>query len=294
MTSDWPLPPEGVRFLTPGWLAKQLARHPLSEALYPLAMGYYPRARGHRMAREQHDNYLMIYCVDGAGQLDCGERRYRIGSGDVMLLPKGVAHRYAADPEQPWTIYWLHFNGRLAEALCQHCGLSAPRFHIGVQPRVVRIFDGLSELRRGAYQLTEFIQGCHQIQALLSYLALLVRQGQPDSGGNLDWARVRATMQEHIHGQLSLDMLAASVNVSKYHFIKKFKAWSGQSPIQYFIHMKVQRACYLLDSTTMSVKEVASALGYDDVYYFSRQFKKVVGLAPSSYRHHRGALLAPQ
>ena len=78
--------------------------------------------------------------------------------------------------------------------------------------------------------------------------------------------------------------------MSKYHFIKKFKAWSGQSPIQYFIHMKIQRACYLLDSTAMSVKEVAATLGYDDMYYFSRLFKKVLGIAPSDYRRHRGAI----
>lgn len=292
ITSDWPLPAQGVRFLTPQRVAQQLAAHPLSEALYPLAMGYYPRAAGHRMSREHHDSYLLMYCIDGAGSLHCGDRHYPIGSGDVILLPRGLAHRYAADHKQPWTLYWLHFDGRLAAEFSQHCGFNTPCAHIGVQPRIVRIFDGLSELRRSAYQLSEFIQGGHQLQALLSYLALLLHQQQASGGKNLDWERIRALMQEHIHSQLNLDTLAASANVSKFHFIKKFKAWSGQSPIQYFIHMKVQRACYLLDSTAMSVKEVAAALGYDDVYYFSRLFKKVLGIAPSAYRHHRGTLPA--
>lgn len=290
ITSNWPLPAAGVRFLTPQRVAQQLANHPLSESLYPLAMGYYPSARGHRMERERHDSYLLIYCIDGRGSLDCGERPLSIGSGDLVLLPRGMRHRYAADPNTPWTIYWLHFDGRLADHFYRHCKLPGPRIHIGVQPRVVRIFDGLSELRRSAYQLSEFIQGSHQLQALLSYIALLVRQQQPRGGKGLDWAHIRALMQEHIHGQLNLDTLAASANVSKYHFIKKFKDWSGQSPIQYFIHMKVQRACYLLDSSPMSVKEVAAALGYDDVYYFSRLFKKVLGIAPSDYRRHRGAI----
>ncbi|MDX1506105.1 MAG: AraC family transcriptional regulator, partial [Spongiibacter sp.] len=178
-------------------------------------------------------------------------------------------------------------NGRLAGNFYLHTQMTTPVLNIGVQPRVVRIFDGLSELRRSAYQLAEFIQGCHQIQALLSYIALLERQQRPQSGKGLDWERLRAMMQEHIHGQLNLDELAASANLSKFHFTKKFKAWSGQSPIQYFINMKVQRACYLLDSTGMSIKEVAAALGYDDAYYFSRVFKKTIGLSPSEYRQHR-------
>ncbi|MGB1907255.1 MAG: AraC family transcriptional regulator [Spongiibacter sp.] len=287
ITSEWPLPANGVRFLTPRFMVQLLAQHPLTEGLYPLAMGYYPIARKHHMLRQTHDNYLIMYCTGGRGTLVCDDRQYDIRSGDLVLLPRGHSHAYHADDLDPWTIYWLHFNGRLADAFYQHSRLTSPKLYIGLQPRVVRIFDGLSELRRSAYQLAEFIQGCHQIQALLSYIALLERQQRPQSGKGLDWERLRAMMQEHIHGQLNLDELAASANLSKFHFTKKFKAWSGQSPIQYFINMKVQRACYLLDSTGMSIKEVAAALGYDDAYYFSRVFKKTIGLSPSEYRQHR-------
>ncbi len=285
--SDWPLPNEGIRFLTPRYMLDIMAAHPLTEGLYPVAMGYYPDAAGHRMARQRHDDYLLIYCTGGRGALNYDGKQYPVSGGDLILLPKDHAHTYRANRDQPWTIYWLHYNGRLAEALFDHIQMPGPLFHIGIQPRVVRVFDGLAELRRSAYQLAEFIQGCHQLQALLSYVALLVRQNRPQSGKGLDWERLRATMQQHVHGQLNLDKLAASANLSKYHFTKKFKSWSGQSPIQYFINMKVQRACYLLDSTGMSVKQVAAAVGYDDPYYFSRLFKKVIGLSPSDYRQHR-------
>ncbi|WP_320836908.1 AraC family transcriptional regulator [Zhongshania sp.] len=287
ITSDWPLPPQGIRFLTPQFVQTQLAAHPLTEGLYPLAMGYYPVAFDHRMQRQQHDSHLLIYCIAGKGTLLCDDKHYQVTSGDMFLLAPDRAHAYHADRDDPWTIYWLHFKGRLANDFYQHIDLSSPCFNIGVQPRVVRIFDGLSELRRSAYQFSEFVQGGHQLQALLSYIALLVRQQRPQSGKALNWERLRATMQEHIHGQLNLDELAAGVKLSKYHFTKKFKAHTGQSPIQYFINMKIQRACYLLDSTSQSIKQVAAAVGYDDAYYFSRLFKKTIGLAPSEYRQHR-------
>jgi len=285
--SDWPLPPEGIRFLTPHFMVGQLAAHPLTRGLYPTAMGYYPVAHGHRMQRQEHVNHLLIYCTAGKGTLMASGKNYRIHSGDLILLPKGSPHAYKADTKDPWTIYWLHFDGALADDFYTHTQMTSPRLNIGVQPRVVRIFDGLTDLRRSGYQLAEFIQGCHQLQALLSYIALLVRQQQPQSGKALNWEHIRALMQEHIHGQLNLDALAAEAKVSKYHFSKKFKAYTGQSPIQYFINMKMQRACYLLDSTNQSIKQLAGALGYDDAYYFSRLFKKVIGLSPNQYRQSK-------
>jgi AraC-like DNA-binding protein len=287
ITSSWPLPANGIRFLVPPTVLAQLASHPLSEALYPVAMGYYPDAHGHRMQRQRLDHYLLIYCIGGKGTLMAGDRHYRIAGGDLVLLPRDQAHAYKADTKDPWTIYWLHFDGRLAEPFHRHAQLSSPRLAIGVQPRVVRVFDGLTDLRRGNHQLAEFIQGCHQLQALLSYIALLSRQQLPRSGKVLNLEQLRALMQEHIHGQLDLDSLAAAANVSKYHFAKKFKALTGASPIQYFINMKMQRACYLLDSSRQSIKEVAASLGYEDVYYFSRLFKKTLGLSPTRYRRNR-------
>ncbi len=287
ITSSWPLPVNGIRFLVPPAVVKQLAAHPLSEALYPLAMGYYPDAHGHRMQRQHLDSYLLIYCIGGKGTLMWGKRRHRIASGDLVLLPRGEPHAYKADAKDPWTIYWLHFDGLLADEFHRHAQLTVPLLSIGIQPRVVRVLDGLTDLRRGSHQLAEFIQGCHQLQALLSYVALLSRQQQPRSGKPLDLEKLRALMQEHIHSQLDLDSLAAEAKVSKYHFAKKFKALTGSSPIQYFINMKMQRACYLLDSSRQSIKEVAATLGYEDVYYFSRLFKKTIGLSPSQYRLNR-------
>lgn len=287
ITSNWPLPAKAIRFLIPPVIVSQLASHPLTESLYPVAMGYYPDAHGHRMQRQRLDNYLLIYCIGGKGTLMSDDKHYRIASGDLILLPRDHAHAYKADSKDPWTIYWLHFDGRLADMFYEHTQMISRRINISVQPRMVRVFDGLADLRRSGHQMAEFIQGCHQLQALLSYIALLTRQQLPRSGKTLNLEQLRALMQEHIHSHLDLDSLAAEANVSRYHFAKKFKALTGSAPIQYFINMKMQRACYLLDSSRQSIKEVATSLGYDDVYYFSRLFKKTIGLSPTQYRQNR-------
>jgi transcriptional regulator GlxA family with amidase domain len=91
-------------------------------------------------------------------------------------------------------------------------------------------------------------------------------------------------MLQHINQPLQVATLAAAVNVSPSHYSALFKRWMGCSPIDYFIHLRMRHACQLFDSTSLNVKEVAAALGYDDPFYFSRTFKSVNRVAPSEYR----------
>lgn len=96
-------------------------------------------------------------------------------------------------------------------------------------------------------------------------------------------------MREHLHGSLNLDELAAQFKLSRFHFAKTYRALTGHAPIQDFIQLKMALACRLLDRGDAEVRQVAEQLGYDDPYYFSRLFRKVVGMAPSHYRAlHQG------
>ena len=91
-------------------------------------------------------------------------------------------------------------------------------------------------------------------------------------------------MLQHLNQPLHVATLAAAVNVSPSHYSALFKRWTGCPPIDFFIHLRMQRACRLFDSTSLNVKEVAAALGYEDPFYFSRTFKAVNRVAPSEYR----------
>jgi transcriptional regulator GlxA family with amidase domain len=91
-------------------------------------------------------------------------------------------------------------------------------------------------------------------------------------------------MLQHLNQPLQVANLAAAVNVSPSHYSALFKRWTGSSPIDYFIRLRMQQACRLFDSTSLNVKEVAVALGYEDPFYFSRIFKAIHRVAPSQYR----------
>jgi AraC family transcriptional regulator, arabinose operon regulatory protein len=93
-----------------------------------------------------------------------------------------------------------------------------------------------------------------------------------------------AYMMRHLDRPLQISELAQTAHISPSHFFALFKRWTGFSPIDYFIGLRMHHAGRLLTGTNMSVKETAAALGYDDPFYFSRVFKLVHGMAPRDFR----------
>ena len=85
--------------------------------------------------------------------------------------------------------------------------------------------------------------------------------------------------------RLTMSCNGQEVELSKSYLNAIFKAQTGKSPVEFFIHLKMQEACKLLKSGQTYVYEAAAALGYEDQYYFSRIFKKVVGVSPRDYQN---------
>lgn len=288
-TSDWPLPPDSLRLLLPPALQAKLAAHPLSRDLFPTSMGHYRRAHGHQMSRDRHDDHLLIYCSEGGADLQAqtasGPQDFRVGCGDLIWLPPGMAHAYRADAEQPWSISWVHLRGDGAAWLRQAAGYdSAPLRHWGVQHALLNGFAQLLEARHSGYRFQPFLLAASRLRALLCQLPLL----RPLREGGLDLERLHGYMRENLQRRLDLAQLAAFCNLSKFHFVNRYRALTGRTPVQHFLHLKIEYACQLLDSSGHSVAQVSEALGYDDSYYFSRLFSKVMGMSPSAYRARLG------
>ena len=264
-------------------------RHPLLRDLMVTRAGYFPKAQGHEVQRETFDEYLVIYCVDGAGWIRLGHRQWTVGKGDIVFLQPDMAHGYGAAPENPWSIHWAHFNGRHARHFLELADISSsrPMITVGERFNLVALFNQILTTLQLGYSLHFLISAAAGLHQVLSGVALQAVYAPPPPYKDLNVQRIIQFMAANVTRPYTLDELAAEANLSPSHFARTFKKKTGYAPIDYFIRLKIQKACELLETTDQQVGEIGHGLGYPDLYYFSRLFKKVVGLSPRQYRAER-------
>lgn len=257
-------------------------------------IGYYPKAKFHRRKRTAGaDQNILIYCIDGKGCVNIGSQTYNITSGDFFIIPHHVKHFYETDGTQPWTIYWCHFKGLQSDAIVEQIIAKEKIYRYNIEFNIDRtnLFDNLYSFLEQGYS-TENLTYINLL--FLQYLASFAFRERFNV--NYNEANIEATnksilfMQNNLENVLSLMELAASVNLSVSHYSYLFKKKTGFSPIEYFNHLKIQKACQYLQFTQLRVREIAFRIGIEDPFYFSRLFTRTMGYGPKQYRKNRLAV----
>ena len=126
--------------------------------------------------------------------------------------------------------------------------------------------------------------------ALAIYLAR--RYGVPNQhpraySGGLPGRRLRLVLdyiREHLDRDMTLADLAAVAGMSPHYFIELFRTTTGQTPHQFVLAQRVERARHLLANQSLSVLEVAVMVGFADASHFTKVFRRIIGATPTSYR----------
>jgi AraC family transcriptional regulator len=97
-------------------------------------------------------------------------------------------------------------------------------------------------------------------------------------------SRAMDVLRSGFCGEISLDQLAAEASLSKYHFLRLFRAAYGLSPYQYIQHLRIAKARVLLADSILSITDLAGQLGFENSQSFSRLFYQRMGLSPTQFR----------
>ena len=262
----------------------------LFSSLLVTDIGYFPHAKYHFRRRNNGCREAILQlCVAGSGHYKVADNdSVSITDGQAFLLPAEVPHQYAADEEMPWSVYWVHFTGCAAPAVCELLSTRQPLViaHDYIE-EATRLFHRCFDLLKGFYQREEYYTVCQYVAAILGVVAISDKQAELPLTEKGDQAVKAAVtfMKKNLHRQLCLNEIAATVNFSASHLNCLFKAVTGNAPMEYFLRMKMQAAGKDLFFTNRSVKEVAANYGILDSCYFSRIFKKVMGIPPLAYRN---------
>jgi AraC-like DNA-binding protein len=96
--------------------------------------------------------------------------------------------------------------------------------------------------------------------------------------------RARAIMQEHVEDSITVDEIAQRVGLGYTRLLNVFRQYTGLTPYQYYLQLRIHRARELLREPGITVKEVSARMNFENQYYFSRLFKKKTGMSPTQWQ----------
>jgi AraC-like DNA-binding protein len=282
---------EGEKLISlPDAIWQHFARtYPTLSQVYITHIGYFPKANFHYRERKKgcRDN-ILIYCLQGKGWYETGNTRFEVSANQFVLIPANdLPLRYGADDKDPWTIYWVHFSGTNMTAFNHSfsIGLSDGPRSIPLNQKGLQIWISMYESLEMGYSKDNLFNAnfClyHFIATFLYPDKHLAEKSQ--SAGNIIDQTI-SFMRNRLAKKLTVDEIAAQHNLSASYFSTLFRTATGMPPIDYFIHLRIQKACQLLYQGELKVKEVAETIGYDDPYHFSRLFKKHMNASPEQYK----------
>lgn len=244
-----------------------------------------------------HEFHELVVVIAGRGTTYTADGEFAIGEGSVLYIPPGCQHGYKElDHLVLYNIIWgENLVKKQTLDLEQLPGFSsifkaknlvlmhlAPAQFADLVPLVLLLekegddfsYGSGSRILSWAYLL--------QILVLLSRIF-----DQTPSAANRTARQlwdVFAYMDEHLDTPLSTEELTAVAAMSSSTLNRTFKHATGLSPIEFHIHKRIGRACTLIQERGLSMAEVGEACGFSDPNYFSRQFRKVMGMSPKQYQ----------
>ncbi len=234
------------------------------------------------------DHYLIHYIISGHGVFSSDGNNYRLSAGDGFLVVPSHVASYAADQNDPWEYCWVGFNGSDAKRLMLQTGLlgCSPVFHYDDD----NLFEELlmkicSSSGSSPSEETRMESGL-----LLFLAALMEKFGAPPASHTSGYEYVQKAIK-YIDYNYSCDIdindVASSVGISRSHLYRLFMQHISMPPNEYLMRYRISKASELLESNSLSVGEVAYSAGFSDQLYFSRVFKKYMGVPPSRYSGHK-------
>ena len=265
-----------------------LTRDPVTRQVYITDIGYYPKAKFHYVERSGGSSqHIIIYNVEGSGWVEIDGKRTTLSPSQFVVIPADAPHKYAANEADPWTIYWVHFTGRMASYIVGLLRQNSKSYKpdLAYSENRIRLFEDIySNLEKGygSDNLRYINMIFYHFLSSLLYEDKFTSSEKKKEGDVI--AGTIELMQKKIHTVVSLQELARFAHLSVSHFSAVFRERTGYSPIEYFNHLKIQKACQYLSFTGMTVKETAASVGIEDQYYFSQMFSKLMGHSPMEYR----------
>ena len=233
------------------------------------------------------DEYQLLYISKGKGTFVSETSFHQeIEEGNMFLLFPGEWHNYLPDKQIGWDEYWIGFNGKDIDSRVKNgfFNFQKPIYKVGINNEIVELYE--QAIKIAIDQKTGFQQILAGIVSHLLGLAFSLDKNQFLENLHVtnQINKAKIIIVENIFTGIKAEEIAEKINMSYSWFRRIFKDYTGFAPAQYIQELKIQKGKELLTNSSLSVKEIAFKMGFDNSEYFFTAFKKKTGMTPIQYR----------
>ncbi|WP_309090642.1 AraC family transcriptional regulator [Domibacillus sp.] len=270
------------------------SKEPLTDSARIASIGFEKRTSTDyywdgRMRPNDHNTFIFQYTVKGWGEIQVGDRTMAVRPGQAFIVEVPSDHCYYLPAESPeWEFLFITLEGTKAKECWTQLtnGLgpivqledAAPLVFLLQKIYQFALKEGIEDTFTSSARAYEFIMGLHRFAKGLD---------QPKASMPDDIRTALQFMASHYDQPLSLDEIAYHAGLSKYYFTNKFHKYMNTTPIQHLAKVRMQKAMELLTTTNKTIQEIALQTGYDNANYFSKVFKKMIGMSADSFRRDK-------
>lgn len=231
-------------------------------------------------------HYVIHFVLSGKGRFSIGNKDYFLEEGFGFVIPPDELTFYQSDEQDPWTYVWVGFNGSVADELIKAMGLSVatPVFKSDKSKELTKAVMDMME-----HNILGVANDLRRSGQLYLFLSLVAESAHIEERGEIDKADyyVRRAVEfilSNYCNPIKVTDVADYVCINRSYLYTLFKNSMGMSPQQFLTTFRITKAAELLQMTDLPVESIAISCGYSDPLVFTKSFKQMKEMSPSSYR----------
>ena len=237
------------------------------------------RNAAHRFGPVSRREYIFQYMLDGRGYLDIRDRHYCLKKGDLFFIEPDTLSYYRAEPLDPYTYYWVGFEGPSAERLVELAGFSSSCHRRSLcSPEVESCMEMILHHSHGE-GAREKLFVFAEFYRLLGLLSAPAESADPHRA----YVRQAVELMQSELTTLRIGDLCRRIGLNRSYLSTIFKRTMGISPEEYLINQRLAFACSLF-AGDLTIGEICERAGFSNPSNFAVRFRKYTGYSPSEYR----------
>ena len=267
-------------FNTPGELTK-------SFLLYAQELGFFKASSNYYTSQKNISSYLIMLTVAGQGTLNAHGKIYELKPGDLVYIDSMEPHSHYTSKlsRGNWEIFWVQFNGIMARGYYEQyktkdIAVLDASDNAKIRPLMEKLLAANQTTNIGA----EFLTSQILVELLTEILFAAGAVVSPKINLPQFIKSALTDIDAHFPEDLSLEYFSDRLCISKYHFAKEFKKYTGYSPMEYIINTRINHAKEYLQYSDLTVSDISEAVGFNNTCHFINMFKQKVGMTPLKFR----------